>query len=126
MNATMDRETAALRFDAGIRARHAAALTQLSPRLQAQLAQRTHAALRGQVRAARRTGLRHAALGLAALSALAVGLQFLHPLPERGPAPVVAAAGSVPAARPATLLLDEDPEFYAWLASTDADLVVKE
>ena len=64
-------------FDAALRARHAVALEQLSPRVRAQLAQRRHAALRGQAQPrARRNGLRYAIAGFAAIGVLA--LEFLQ------------------------------------------------
>lgn len=115
-------------LDRALRARHAEALAHLSPRVQAQLVQRRHAALRGQRPAARHHRLRFAAAGFAALCALALGLRFQSPsseTPRPGPA-VVAAVATPAAAAPTTTLLDEDPEFYAWLASADARQVAME
>lgn len=118
------------RFDAAIRAHHAAALGSLSPRVQAQLAQRRNAALRGQTRAdaARPHRLRYAAAGFAALCALALGLRFQPSPSESANAvpPAIAATATAPAGAANTTLLDEDPEFYAWLASADARLVAME
>jgi hypothetical protein len=109
-------------FDAAIRARHDAALERLSPRVRAQLAQRRTAALRGHSAARRGQGFRYAA-GFAALCALAIGLHFgTMPAPISG-APAASAASSPPAV---STMLDEDPEFYAWLASDDAQLVAME
>ncbi|MCC7097608.1 MAG: hypothetical protein IT472_10555 [Thermomonas sp.] len=125
MNAPVDPGIADLKLDAVLRARHADAVAQLSPRVQAQLTQRRNAALRGQGHRPRH-GLRYAVASVAALSALAVGLQFNHPRPATpGVNPTVAATGHAPEARSATLL-DEDPEFYTWLASNDAVLAAKE
>ena len=109
-------------FDAAIRASHQAALDGLSPRVRAQLAQRRNAALHGQT-VRRGHGLRYAAAGFAALGALAIGLQF-----GSLPAPVAPAltAAQVSATPPVGTMLDEDPEFYAWLASHDAQLVALE
>ena len=110
-------------FDDALRARHAASLAQLSPRVRAQLAQRRNAALRGQ--AARPAHwVRYAAAGFAAVCALAIGLvQFRTPVPDAPPATV---AGIATTAVSGTTMLDEDPEFYAWLASNDARLVAME
>lgn len=105
-------------FDHELRRQHATALEHLSPRTRAQLAQRRNTALRGEsVR--RGTGFRFAAASFAALCALAMGLQFgLMPSPT-SPA-TTAGIASVPTGTTATTMLDEDPEFYAWLASADA------
>ncbi|MFT4179960.1 MAG: hypothetical protein QM612_10975 [Thermomonas sp.] len=110
-------------FDRAIQQRHADAVAKLSPRVQAQLAQRRNAALRGDV-PARATGfrLRHAGAAFAAVFALAIGMQLHNPSPV-----VTPPAGSTPlAVQDAGTLLDEDPEFYAWLASPDAQLVAME
>jgi ferric-dicitrate binding protein FerR (iron transport regulator) len=110
-------------FDATLRARHQASLERLSPRVQAQLAQRRHAALRG-VPARRTHGFRYAA-GFAALCALAIGLQVgIMPAPTTPATSPATGLGSATAAD--ATLLDEDPEFYAWLASSDAQLVAME
>lgn len=110
------------RFDAALRACHAGALDRISPATRAQLVQRRRAALRGG-RPHVSHGVRYAVAGLAAVSALVVGLQLRQPaLPT---VPVQAQAAAEPAVRPPTFL-DEDPEFYAWLASSDARLVAME
>jgi len=113
------------RFDAALRGHHAASLRQLSPRVRAQLAQRRHAALRGRPASGRhRVG--YATAGFAALCALAVGMQFRNP-PVTGatPASVIAAATPNPIRADSTML-DQDPDFYAWLASSDAMQVAME
>ena len=110
------------RFDAALRAHHVASLDRLSPRVRAQLAQRRNAALRGTpVR--RGHGIRYAAAGFAALCALAIGLQF-----GTTPAPTIpqTASNVASSSTTATTMLDEDPEFYAWLASADAQQVAME
>ena len=118
-------------FDAALRARHAAALERLSPRVQAQLAQRRNAALRGQPAAARRAHRLHfAAAGFATLCALALGLHF-QPVPSQAPgallpATTTAAPPTHKTTRAPSTLLDEDPEFYAWLGSSDARRVAME
>lgn len=120
-----------LLFDASVRARHAEALQRLSPRVQAQLAQRRNAALRGQPAAARRAHRLHfAAAGFATLCALALGLHF-QPVPSQAPgallpATTTAAPPTHKTTRAPSTLLDEDPEFYAWLGSSDARRVAME
>ena len=112
-------------FDAALRARHATSLERLSPRVQAQLAQRRNAALRGNAARGRGHGVRYAAAGFAALCALAIGLQFgIAPRPT---APAAAnGVASAPSAATDATMLDEDPEFYAWLASSDAQQIAME
>lgn len=119
-NASQDARDAA--FDGGLRARHEASLHSLSPRVRAQLAQRRNAALRGEgVR--RGHGFRFAAASFAALCALAIGLQFgTTPTPTTPASTTSTATASTSDAT----MLDEDPEFYAWLASSDAQQVAME
>ena len=114
------------RFDALVRQRHAESLHMLSPSVRAQLVQRRNAAARGQA-VARGHGMRIGAASLATLCALAIGLQ-LRPAAFPGDvAPVDAAAASVAIDdRANSTMLDEDPEFYAWLASSDAQQVAME
>ena len=112
-------------FDAAIRTHHHAALERLSPRVRAQLAQRRNAALRGTAAASRGGhGLRYAAAGFAVLCALAIGLQVrTGPVPATMPA---TAGNTASTATGVATMLDEDPEFYAWLASSDAQRVAME
>jgi hypothetical protein len=78
-------------FDAAARRAHAASLDRLSPRVQAQLAQRRRSALKGQAPAGVRLWPMLAVGGSAAL-ALTVGLMFLHaPARDSGDAPTPAA-----------------------------------
>lgn len=114
-------------FDAALRARHAVALEQLSPRVRAQLAQRRHAALRGQAQPrARRNGLRYAIAGFAAIGVLGLGLQ-LQPARIAPPTtPSTSVATVATAETRGDTLLDQDPEFYAWLASPDAQQLAME
>lgn len=121
----LDLSAADARFDAALRARHAAALAQLSPQVRAQLAQRRMAALRGERPGQRQPRLRFAVAGFATLCALALGVR-LYPqgapsTPALAPAPAQLASttgGSLP--------LDEDPDFYAWLGSVDAPRLAME
>ena len=113
------------RFDRALRGHHDVSLQALSPRVRAQLAQRGRAALLG-ASATRHHRYAYAAAGLAALCALAIGLQFRSlPAPMHTPATAVAASTAAPA-RAASTMLDEDPDFYAWLASSDAMQVAME
>ena len=67
-----------------------------------------------------------AAAGLAALCALAIGVQFRNP-PTAGPAQSnVVAATTATCVRADSTMLDQDPDFYAWLASPDAIQVAME
>jgi hypothetical protein len=63
-----------------------------------------------------------AALAAAAVAVVAIGLRP-HPagLPQAAPATVVAANAS-----DATATLDRNPDFYAWLASPDAEQLALE
>ena len=122
MNTHSDHTGSDARFDEAVRRTHAVAVDRLSPRVRAQLAQRRNAALRGEAVAPARVGLRYAAAGFAALCALAIGLQF-----GSMPAPASLEPGiASTSATPDTTLLDEDPEFYAWLASADAQQIAME
>lgn len=112
------------RFDAALRARHAAALAQLSPQVRAQLAQRRGAALRGQQPAPRQQRLRFAMAGFAVLCALALGVRLY---PQGTPSPPAAApSAQLASSTGGSLPLDEDPDFYAWLGSADAPRLAME
>lgn len=115
------------RFDDALRGHHGASLQQLSPRVRAQLALRRDAALRGNV-PQRSQRFAYAAAGFAALCALAIGLQFRNPSTQTlTPASVVATTNATAApARADGTMLDQDPDFYAWLASSDAMQVAME
>ena len=107
-------------FDARMRAAHAESLARLSPRVQAQLAQRRHAAL-----ATPRTSHARPALGwaLATLAVCAVAIGVFRP-GERAPTPARLAGTTAVAAAPDTL--EDNPDFYLWLASRDADSLASE
>ena len=113
------------RFDEALRGHHRASLVALSPKVVAQLAQRRHAALRG-TSPQRSHRLGFAAAGFAALCALAIGVQFrTPPTPSAAPDTILASTTSAPA-RADSIILDQDPDFYAWLASSDAMQVAME
>ncbi len=116
------------RFDDALRLHHAVSVARLSPQVRAQLVQRRHAAVRGQT-VYRGPGLRAGAAAFATLCALAIGLQLrTGGMPEKdasASAPAIVSAVAV-ASRTQATMLDEDPEFYAWLASSDAQQVAME
>jgi len=128
MNVKEQMEIDALRLDAVVRARHADALARVSPRLQAQLAQRSNAVLRGATRQPSH-GLRNAALAFAALGALALGLRFQF-APDAVPTAPAAAPAGFASARAGTaavgVALDQDPDFYVWLGASDSDRLAVE
>lgn len=106
------------RFDATARSCHDASLRRLSPRAQARLAQ---AARRAQGRELRHRLAWAVPTVFAAVAVLAIALQ-LRPEPTGVPAPQapdVATTTSDGAAADPAAALDENPDFYLWLASTD-------
>ena len=114
------------RFDALVRQRHAESLSMLSPQVRTQLVQRRNAAARGQA-VHRGHGLRIGAAAFATLCALAIGLQLRPTALPSEVAPGEVMVASVAAnGRAISTMLDEDPEFYAWLASSDALQVAME
>ena len=108
-------------FDTRLREAHAASLAHLSPRVRAQLALRR----RGTASPAPASRARPA-LGLAfatlAVCALAVGL--FRPGAHDAGDPRLARQG--PATVSAADTLDDNPDFYLWLASRDADALASE
>lgn len=118
------------RFDEAMRDLHREALAAVSPATR----QRLRAARTGAARP-RHGGAWALGASVAAVAALAIGLQ-LGPLPA-GRGPATAAPPSATAARgaaPSTPVadagdvatLDENPDLYLWLASNDADLIALE
>lgn len=109
-------------LDQRARRLHAASLEALSPRVQAQLAQRRRASVAAPARGAGRWGWAGAT---ATACVLVVALQLRPP----GEAPV-ATPRAIAAIEPATMtvtatadpggMLAEDPEFYLWLASNES------
>ena len=108
-------------FDRRMRQLHATAVTQLSPQTLARLRSarqqaRTSAPRRGHVwRWA-------AATAFSAVLAVTIGLQLL-PKPGSTPAaqPVVATISSEDAYADSVSALDENPDLYVWLASSEAE-----
>lgn len=117
-------DPAAARFDQVIRQHHANAVERISPRARAQLAQRRSAALRGEVQPRPAFGLRHAGFAFAAVFAVAVGIGLMPATQTPAPAPMPQVAATTPAT--SNTILDEDPDFYAWLASTEVQQLAME
>lgn len=112
-----------LEFDRKAKAMHAQALHAQSVRVRTQLHNRLHLALAGVGSAApaRRFHAAHR-LGWASTVVLAVALVFgarWAGAPEPA-APPVALAQLPPAGATGLATLDQDPDFYLWLASSDA------
>lgn len=120
------------RFDATMRQRHAAAIAQPSARTRAQLQLRLRAVATGQPE--RATGLRKRhgwplAAAFAAVLAIAVDLQLqLQSTQQSAPQPVAPPVADSAITDDDTFdtMLDESPDFYLWLASTDADSLAME
>lgn len=108
-------------FDARARAAHAASLDALSPRVRAQLAQRRRSAS-----ATGRPPHARPALGwaLATLALCAVAIGVFRPDARDARAPAPATAGTTAPAAADTL--EDNPDFYLWLASRDADSLASE
>jgi anti-sigma-K factor RskA len=112
-------------FDRGMRQLHAAALAQVSPQTLAKLRAARHAA-----QAAPKPG--HAwrwaaATAFSAVLAVALGVQFL---PRSGTVPTappaVAAVNSDDEYGDSVAALDESPDLYMWLASSEAEPLAME
>ena len=123
-------------FDCAMRDLHAQSLSCVSPRIHARLRTARTAVAGAGPAPARGLGWAMAG-GLAAVFALAIGLQFNGPLTSTTPAARTAAvdsggrAGNDSATNDSAAYdsadsngvlatLDENPDFYLWLASTDA------
>jgi hypothetical protein len=115
-----DKET----FDRDMRKLHAAAVDQISPRTLARLRAARHAA---QTAPQRGHAWRWAAASvLPAILAIAVGVRFL---PHSAPTPVaqpMATATSGGAYADSVAVLDENPDLYLWLASSEAEPLAME
>jgi hypothetical protein len=109
-------------FDRTARRLHAQSLEALSPRVQAQLAQRRRGVSSTPARRAPWTW----ATAAASVCVLVVALQVRVPMDTpagAAPAPVAAVQESAP--DPGGMLA-EDPEFYAWLASSESLALIEE
>ena len=113
-------------FDDALRQRHAAAVAHVSARTQAQLRNRLAASATTPRRVVRHRVAWAAASACAALFALVVGLQ-LRPQPTPAPSPAtVVVDDSQGDANTAYASLDENPDLYLWLASSDAIALASE
>lgn len=115
------------RFDAAMRALHRDAVAQVTPGVRwrlkpAQIASQQHA--NGHRGAWRLAPLW--AGGVAAVFALAIGVGLWRSAEPTVPAAPGLQLASEDAGEDAATVLGEDPDFYAWLASADADLVAME
>jgi hypothetical protein len=113
-------------FDDALRQRHAEAVAQLSVRTQAQLRNRLAAVSAPRAHVVRHRLAWAAATACAALFALVIGLQLRPPpVPAGSPATVVV-DDSQADANAAYAALDENPDLYLWLASSDAVALASE
>lgn len=124
-------------LDAAARRAHAAALEQLSPRVRAQLTLRSRDALSGAHARPQARWWPGLAAGSVAVLALAVGLRLQDPPdpPPKSARPAVAATATAidpdettpPEDVPADFeTLDENPDFYLWLASDEAGALTED
>lgn len=116
------------RFDQAMRGLHARAVADVSAPTMAQLHRRRHAVLQGGARPRRRFGW-PAAATFASLLVVAIGLGFGLQTTSESPAPSapVATGGTVSGeVDDAYAALDENPDFFLWLASSDATLLAME
>ncbi len=111
-------------FDHDMRRLHASAVSSISPQTLARLRAARHAAQSAPPRGHAWRWL--AATACSAVLAVALGLQFLpnsRPLPAAQP---VAAAASEQAYTDTVATLEENPDLYLWLASSEADPLAME
>lgn len=112
-------------FDAQMRALHGASLRQLTPPTLGQL---RAARAQASPSRSRRAWPWLAATAFSGLLAIGVGLQFLPRTPSPGAAPAtVASSDAVSGESTSTVnLLEENPDLYLWLASTEAQPLAME
>jgi ferric-dicitrate binding protein FerR (iron transport regulator) len=113
------------RFDDALRQRHAAAVAHVSPRTQAQLHNRLAASATAPRHFVRHRVAWAAATACAALFALVIGLQ-LRPQPTPASSPTSVTDDGQVDANTAYAALDENPDLYLWLASSDAVALASE
>ena len=112
-------------FDHDMRRLHASAVSSISPQTLARLRATRHAAQTAPPRGHAWRWL--AATAFSAMLAVALGVQFLPgagPLPAAPP--VAAAAASAQGYSDTVATLDENPDLYLWLASSEADPLAME
>lgn len=116
------------RFDDAMRRLHAQAVPQVSAGTMAELHRRCHAALAGEARPRRWFGWPVAAAFASVLAVaivLGIGLQDASHDPATTPAIASADAASADYDE-AFDALDENPDFFVWLASSDATMLAME
>lgn len=118
-------------FDHAMRDRYRQAVQHVSSATRTQLRTNRHAATRGESMPVRGWPLGAAFGGLAAVVfAITLGLNFNQGLQIDGAQPGPQAASDMLATvaddLPVVTALDQDPDFYAWLASSDAQLMAME
>lgn len=116
------------RFDDALRQLHAHAVSRVSAGTSAELHRRRHAVLAQKSPHARRWFGWPAAAALASVLGLAMALGFGLQRDEAIPAsaPVAAATDTPDELEDTYATLDENPDFYLWLASSDATLLAME
>ena len=116
-------------FDRAMRDRYREAVQHVSPATRTQLRANRHAATRGEWMPARGWSLGAAFGGVAAVVfAVTFSLNLDQRLDE-GVSPDSPATGNMLAVAndmPLVTALDQDPDFYAWLTSSDAQLMTME
>ena len=120
----MDGLSAEDRFDAAMRALHQDALAHVSPRVRWKLRPATGGAKSSRAGRVGAWRMGTALAGVAAaMFALALGISPWKPVDDANPA-----TNTVVASSPddGATVLEQDPDFYAWLASDDADLLALE
>ncbi|WP_202842507.1 hypothetical protein [Luteimonas saliphila] len=116
------------RLDQALRARYAEAVSQVSGATMAQLHRRRHAALADAPSRGSRWRLPAAAFAslLVVAGGLGIGLRMSGEAPPAAAETPVAVAAAGTGIEGALDDLDQNPDFYVWLASGDADLLAME
>ena len=123
MNTEIDEKNQS--FDHDMRRLHASAVSSISPQTLARLRAARHAAQTAPAPGHAWRWL--AATAFSAVLAVALGVQFLPGAGPRPAAPPVAAAAAGAQGYTDTVAtLDENPDLYLWLASSEADPLAME
>lgn len=112
-------------FDRQARELHSAAVTHLSAQTLARLRVARHAAQASAMPVRRGHWRWLAATGLSAVFAIALVMQF-RPLTQTWDAPPAVTADNGSGYDPALTVLDENPDLYLWLASSEAQSLAME
>lgn len=111
-------------FDHDMRRLHASAVSNISPQTLAQLRAARHAAQTAPPGG--HAGRWLAATAFSAMLAVAMGVQFLPSAGLLSAVPPVAATASAQGYTDTLATLDENPDLYLWLASSEADPLAME